>query len=175
MKRLNLFLIGPTGVGKTTIGRNLASKLNMDFFDSDIEIEKVTGVNISWILDLEGEQGFRKREEKVIQNVAHKNNIVLATGGGSVQSIKVRNCLSSKGIVIYLKSTIEQQISRIKLDKTRPLLRSSDPTKILKAMEIVRNPLYNEIADISIQVNSKSIKCIVNQILVMLNHKLSVT
>jgi len=121
-EKRNIFLIGPMGAGKSTIGKQLARRLNMDFYDSDDEIEKSTGANISWVFDVEGEKKFRVREEKVINTLVKKQGIVLATGGGSILSKKVRNKLSSRGIVVYLKTSIEKQIIRTSRDKNRPLL-----------------------------------------------------
>ncbi|CAL4323872.1 Shikimate kinase 1 [Buchnera aphidicola (Pterocallis alni)] len=162
----NLFLIGPMGAGKSTIGRQLAKELNMDFYDSDQEIEKRTGVDISWVFDIEGEEGFRKREEKIINELTSINKIVLATGGGSILSKKIRNVLSARGIIIYLKVTIEQQLIRTKMSKNRPLLNGSQPKEvILKDISIARNPLYEEISDIIVHTDNKSTKAIVYQIL----------
>ncbi|MGL5792789.1 MAG: shikimate kinase AroK, partial [Plesiomonas shigelloides] len=120
-EKRNIFLIGPMGAGKSTIGRYLAQMLNMEFFDSDQEIERRTGADISWVFDVEGEEGFRVREEKVINDLTEKQGIVLATGGGSIQSRETRNRLSARGIVVYLETTIEKQLARTQRDKKRPL------------------------------------------------------
>ncbi|ARC54402.1 shikimate kinase AroK [Candidatus Riesia pediculicola] len=166
MERRNLFLIGPMGAGKSTIGRQLARKLNMDFFDSDQEIEKRTGVDIGWIFDLEGEIGFRKREKQVIDELTEKHGIILATGGGSVKLRENRNKLSARGTVIYLETTVERQVSRIYYDKRRPLVESKEKIlETLKNLAVERNPLYKEIADVIIQVNNKSTNFLVNNII----------
>lgn len=106
-EKRNIFLVGPMGAGKSTIGRQLAQQLNMEFFDSDHEIERRTGADVGWVFDLEGEDGFRDREEKVINELTEKQGIVLATGGGSVKSRETRNRLSARGVVVYLETTIE--------------------------------------------------------------------
>lgn len=116
-EKRNIFLVGPMGAGKSTIGRQLAQQLNMEFFDSDHEIEKRTGADVGWVFDLEGEEGFRDREEKIINELTEKQGIVLATGGGSVKSKETRNRLSARGVVVYLETTIEKQLSRTQRDK----------------------------------------------------------
>ena len=105
-EKRNIFLIGPMGAGKSTIGRHLAQQLHLDFYDSDTEIENRTGADISWVFELEGEDGFRVREENVINDLTQKQGIVLATGGGSIKSKDSRNRLSARGIVVYLETTI---------------------------------------------------------------------
>lgn len=116
-EKRNIFLVGPMGAGKSTIGRQLAQQLNMEFYDSDQEIEKRTGADVGWVFDLEGEDGFRDREEKVINELTEKQGIVLATGGGSVKSRETRNRLSARGVVVYLETTIEKQLARTQRDK----------------------------------------------------------
>ena len=111
-EKRNIFLVGPMGAGKSTIGRHLADELHLDFYDSDQEIERRTGADIAWIFDLEGEDGFRKREETVINDLTDKQGIVLATGGGSIVTKAVRNRLSARGIVVYLQTTIDKQVAR---------------------------------------------------------------
>lgn len=166
LEKRNIFLIGPMGAGKSTIGRQLAKELNMGFYDSDQEIEKRTGASISWIFDIEGEVGFRIREEKIINELTSMNKIVLATGGGSIISPKTRHCLSSRGIIIYLKATIEKQLIRTKTNKKRPLLHMQESTKeVLKKLSLERNPLYQEISDITINTDDKSAKYIIYNII----------
>ncbi|CAL4043929.1 Shikimate kinase 1 [Buchnera aphidicola (Anoecia corni)] len=165
-EKRNIFLIGPMGAGKSTIGKQLARRLNMDFYDSDNEIEKSTGANISWVFDVEGEEKFRIREEKVINTLVKKQGIVLATGGGSILSKKVRNKLSARGIVVYLKTSIEKQIIRTLRDKNRPLLNIKNSNEsIFKKLENIRNPLYEEIEDIVIYTEDKGIKTLVLEII----------
>ncbi|MFP3014329.1 MAG: shikimate kinase AroK [Arsenophonus sp.] len=168
-EKRNIFLVGPMGSGKSTIGRQLAQKLNMEFFDSDQEIERRTGVDVSWIFDLEGENSFRKREENIINELTEKQGIVLATGGGSVKSKETRNRLSARGVVIYLEATIEKQIIRTQRDKKRPLLKEGCLVReALEKLTHERNPLYQEITDITIYTNDQSAKMIVNKIIGLL-------
>ncbi|AYN24551.1 shikimate kinase AroK [Buchnera aphidicola] len=168
-EKRNIFLIGPMGAGKSTIGRQLSQQLNMEFFDSDQEIEKRTGANISWVFDVEGENGFRQREVKIIDELTKKQGIVLATGGGSVKFKENRNILSARGIVIYLETTIEKQLSRTKRDKKRPLLQSNISNRIvLENLAYERNPLYEEIADFKIQTDNQSAKSVAYSIIHLL-------
>ncbi|QIE02214.1 shikimate kinase AroK [Buchnera aphidicola] len=165
----NIFLIGPMGAGKSTIGRQLSQKLNMEFFDSDQEIEKRTGADISWVFDVEGEKGFRLREKKIIAELTAKKGIVLATGGGSVNFKENRNILSARGIVIYLETTIEKQLVRTKRDKSRPLLQVSSSNRvILENLANERNPLYESIADIKIQTDEQTAKSVAFNIIRLL-------
>lgn len=158
-EKRNIFLIGPMGAGKSTIGRQIAQQLSMDFFDSDQELEKRTGADIAWIFDLEGEEGFRVREEKVINELTEKQGIVLATGGGSVMSKDTRNRLSARGIVIYLETTIDKQMTRTQKDKRRPLLQGGNTSRErYEELARERNPLYEEIADIVIKTDEQSAK-----------------
>nr|BET44883.1 MAG: shikimate kinase AroK [Candidatus Aschnera chinzeii] len=169
IEKRNIFLIGPMGAGKSTIGRYLSDKLSMDFYDSDQEIERRTGVDVSWVFDLEGEDGFRLREEKIINELTKKQGIVLATGGGSIKLKETRNILSARGVVIYLKTTIEKQLLRTQHDKKRPLLKLNNSNyDVLKKLAYERNPLYEEIADIIIDNDNLSIKVMVNKIINLL-------
>lgn len=166
----NIFLIGPMGAGKSTIGRQLAQQLSLDFFDSDQEIETRTGANISWVFDVEGETGFRDREEKIINELTKRQGIVLATGGGSVKSSITRDNLSARGLVIYLETTIDKQLIRTKRDKRRPLLKSSifsetDTRELLESLARERNPLYEGIADITVSTNEQNARFVVNKII----------
>ncbi|MEW6991880.1 shikimate kinase AroK [Colwelliaceae bacterium 6441] len=164
-EKRNIFLVGPMGAGKSTIGRELADKLHLDFFDSDQEIERRTGADIAWVFDLEGEEGFRKREETVIEDLSEKQGIVLATGGGSVISDIVRNRLSARGIVVYLETTIDKQVARTQRDRRRPLLQTSEePRTVLENLAVERNPLYEEIADVIVQTDDQSAKVVANKI-----------
>ena len=164
-EKRNVFLVGPMGAGKSTIGRHLAEELHLEFFDSDQEIERRTGADIAWIFDLEGEDGFRKREENVIEDLTDKQGIVLATGGGSIVSNAVRNRLSARGIVVYLQTTIDKQVARTQRDKRRPLLQNDDPESILRALADERNPLYEEVADYVIETDEQSARAVANQII----------
>ncbi|CAL4324322.1 Shikimate kinase 1 [Buchnera aphidicola (Chaitophorus sp. 3695)] len=165
-KKDNLFLIGPMGAGKSTIGRYLANQLKMKFYDSDQEIEKRTGVDINWVFDIEGEIGFRKRESRIIYELTKKKGIVLATGGGSVISSKNRKYLSSHGIVIYLNITIEKQLIRTRKNNKRPLLQTSDSVRsTLENLEKERNHFYKSISDIIINADDYSPRKIVQNII----------
>ncbi|ADV33952.1 shikimate kinase 1 [Candidatus Blochmanniella vafra str. BVAF] len=177
VERRNIFLIGPMGAGKSTVGRQLAKQLSLLFFDSDQEIEIRTGANISWVFDVEGESGFRDREEKIINELTKKTGIVLATGGGSVLSSITRKNLSSRGLVVYLKTTIDKQLIRTKRDKRRPLLLqslndgfSTNDDSIRETLELLakaRNPLYEEIANITVSTDEQNVRFVVNKILVL--------
>ena len=146
-----------------------AQQLNMEFYDSDQEIEKRTGADVGWVFDVEGEEGFRDREEKIINELTEKQGIVLATGGGSVKSRETRNRLSARGVVVYLETTIEKQLARTQRDKKRPLLQvDAPPREVLEALADERNPLYEEIADVTIRTDDQSAKVVANQIIHML-------
>jgi len=165
-EKRNIFLIGPMGAGKSTIGRELADRLHLDFFDSDQEIERRTGADIAWVFDLEGEEGFRKREETVIEDLSEKQGIVLATGGGSVISDQVRNRLSARGVVVYLETTIDKQVARTQRDRRRPLLQTKEaPRTVLENLAVERNPLYEEIADVVIKTDDQSAKVVAHKII----------
>jgi len=164
-EKRNIFLVGPMGAGKSTIGRHLAQMLHLDFHDSDHEIEQRTGADIAWVLDVEGEEGFRRREAQVIGDLSERQGIVLATGGGSVQSKDIRNYLSARGIVVYLETTIDKQVARTQRDKRRPLLQVDDPREVLESLAEIRNPLYEEIADVIVKTDEQSAKIVANQII----------
>lgn len=169
-EKRNIFLIGPMGAGKSTIGRQLAQMLNMDFLDSDSVIEERAGADIDWIFDLEGEAGFRKREERILNELTQAQGLVLSTGGGSVISKDNRNVLSARGIVVYLETTVDKQFERTQRDKKRPLLQNEDPYQTLVELAKVRNPLYEEIADIVIKTDEQSAKVVANQIIDMMDN-----
>ena len=152
----NIFLIGPMGVGKSTIGRVLADQVGLAFYDSDREIEASTGADIPWIFDVEGESGFRARESRMIQELTAHDGIVLATGGGSVLAQENRECLSERGIVVYLRASIAQQFERTARDKNRPLLMTPDPEAKIRELMKIREPLYQEVADIIVNTNRRS-------------------
>lgn len=162
----NVFLIGPMGAGKTTIGRLLADELGKTFYDSDQEIEERAGADISWIFDVEGEDGFRVRERKVIKDLCALDNIVMATGGGAVVSEQNRKYLRRRGFVVYLKATITQQVERTRRDQKRPLLKNADDPKE-KLMELMdaRDPLYKEVSDITVMTSRRSPRAVCTEIL----------
>lgn len=142
----NIYLVGPMGAGKTTVGRHLADLLGRPFMDSDHEIEARTGANIPWIFEKEGESGFRQREQQVIELLTRQSGIVLATGGGAVTRTENCEVLKKRGIVVYLYTPVEMQIARTSRDRNRPLLQVSDPAKKLKELLSLRDPLYRQVA-----------------------------
>jgi len=153
------------GAGKSTIGRLLSSELDLNFIDSDREIEERCGTNIPWIFDKEGEEGFRAREESTIDDLTQKTGILLATGGGVVMRPANRKNLAGRGTVVYLRTSVDQQLARTSRDKNRPLLQTTDPRAVLEDLFSVRDPFYQEIADIVIQTDQRNPKNVVNEIL----------
>ena len=165
-KPSNIFLIGLMGTGKTTVGRQLARKLKMEFYDSDRVIEERTGADIPLIFEKEGEAGFRKREAAVIDELTQKRNIILATGGGAVLDPNNREHLSSRGTVFYLKSSLKTLVERTSKDKNRPLLHAEEPAEaILKRLLEQRGPLYEETADYVIETANNSIHSVIQAII----------
>ncbi len=161
----NLILVGPMGAGKSTIGRLLAKELHLPFKDSDKEIEVRTGADIPWIFDVEGEQGFREREQAVIADLCREDGQVLATGGGAVLRQENREALRAGGRVIYLHASVEQQLERTARDRNRPLLRTADPGRVLRDLLAIRDPLYREIADVVIDTDQRPPRMVVQEIL----------
>ncbi len=166
-----IFLIGPMGAGKSTIGRRLARELGLRFIDSDREIEARTGVDIPRIFDIEGEAGFRRREESMIDQLSQEDGIVLATGGGAVLSDTTRERLAMRGTVIYLRTSVDEQFRRTRADRRRPLLQDADPRARLEALLAQRAPLYQATADFTIDTDHGSIPRVVRQILRSLQHQ----
>jgi len=161
----NIFLVGPMGAGKTTIGKQLAQLLHLEFVDSDQEIESRTGAPIDWIFDIEGEEGFRVREKDIIEELSQRQGVVLATGGGAVVTPENRTFLAGRGIVVYLETSIEQQLERTRKDKRRPLLQNNDdPESTLIELHKQRDAQYREIADVVVATNENSIKSVANKI-----------
>lgn len=146
----NIFLIGLMGAGKTTIGRHLARVMHKQFYDSDHEIEARTGVSVRTIFDIEGESGFRKREEAVVASLVRQHNIILATGGGVILSENNRRALKANGLIVYLYAGLDELWARTRQDKNRPLLQTVDPKSRLQALFTERDPLYRDVADIVI-------------------------
>ena len=159
-----IIFVGPMGAGKTTIGRQVAKSLGRKFFDSDKEIEKRTGASIPLIFELEKEEGFRKRESAMIRELASKENIVIATGGGAVLKKQNRDILSKYGFVIYLCAPVEQLIRRTARDKNRPLLQTDNPKKTIKDLLKIRDPLYRDVADLVIETNGFSVTQVVSKL-----------
>ncbi len=166
----NIFLVGPMGAGITTIGKQLAQLLHLEFIDTDQEIESRTGAPIDWIFDIEGEDGFRAREKEIIAELSQRQGIVLATGGGAVVTPENRTFLAGRGIVVYLETSIEQQLERTRKDKRRPLLQNTDdPEATLIALHKERDAQYREIADVIVATNENSIKSVANKIANQIN------
>lgn len=160
----NIFLVGLMGAGKTSVGRMLARRLNMEFFDADSEIERITGVKIPVIFEIEGETGFRAREEKMIEQLSAMNGIVLATGGGAVIAETNRRFLKSRGRVIYLRAAPEDLWRRTRRDRNRPLLQTADPLGKLRTLHEQRDPLYREVADLIVDTGSQSVAHLTSKI-----------
>ncbi len=160
----NLYLVGMPGAGKTSVGRQLARRMQRTFIDADHEIEARTGVGIPLIFDIEGEQGFRDRESKVIAELAHESDLVVATGGGAVLRPQNRAALKQGGMVIYLHATPRLLFERTRLDPNRPLLQVADPMHKIEELFAQRDPLYREVADIVINSVGGSISHLVKQI-----------
>lgn len=163
--RNNIFLIGPMGAGKTSVGRTLAKMLNKDFYDSDEEIEKRMGVSLNWLFDIEGIAGFRQREMKVIDELSGLSNLVLSTGGGCVETPEVRDYLRQRGTVIYMEVSLETQLDRLKRDKKRPLLQGDNPQEVLIQLWKEREPYYDEIADFTVVTDYRSVREVCDDIL----------
>jgi shikimate kinase len=156
------------GAGKTTIGKLLARGLKLGFADSDAEIEQRTGADIPWIFDVEGEEGFRDREEQVIEEMTLLDHTVLATGGGVVMREANRRALGARGFVVYLHATLDEQLRRTRGDRNRPLLAGGDPERVLRELIAIRDPLYREVADHVIDTDSSSPKVIAQRLLAQL-------
>ena len=154
----SVFLVGPMGVGKTTIGSQLARALHYQFIDADQELEARTGASINLIFDVEGEQGFREREQKLLDELTQQDGIVLATGGGAVLREENRRALADRGFVVYLKSSLQTLIERTRFDTSRPLLKTPDPEETLRKILETREPLYEEIADLVVDTERHGVK-----------------
>ena len=152
-----IILIGMMGAGKTTIGKSLANYLDKTFIDSDHEIQKRTGVKIPVIFEIEGEAGFRKREEDMLHELLEIDNIVLATGGGIILNEKNRNLLKQKGTIIYLRASVNDLWHRTRHDKNRPLLQTKDLQAKLTQLYDQRDPIYRKIAHIVVESGKQSV------------------
>jgi shikimate kinase len=160
----NVFLIGPMGSGKTAVGRYLARLLHFTFHDSDADIEARTGVDIALIFEKEGEAGFRARERESIERLTHLESIVLATGGGAVIDEANRRALSERGVVVYLETSIGQQLERTRHGRHRPLLNGTDPELKLHELMQRRAALYAEIADITVSTDGRRVQLVAEEI-----------
>jgi shikimate kinase len=160
----SVFLIGPMGSGKTAVGRALARRLGLPFADSDAEVESRTGVDIAYIFEREGEEGFRIRERDVIDALTQAAGIVLATGGGAVLLPENRERLAARGTVVFLDTTVDQQLERTRRSKHRPLLAGTDRRSRLEALAKVRDPLYRSIAAITIRTDGRPASAVAGEI-----------
>jgi len=163
--RQHLILIGPMGAGKSTIGRLLSEQLATDFVDLDRLIEERAGASIPWIFDIEGEEGFRERETQSLEFVLNTPAQIIATGGGCILCAKNRMLLRGSELVVYLETSIEQQLERTSKDKNRPLLQTGNPEAVLLAMAVLRNPLYQQSARLTVDTNTKQPKLVTHEIL----------
>ena len=162
---MNIFIVGPMGSGKSTVGKIISDELFLNFFDTDDEIESRTGASIDWIFDLEGEEGFRKRESSILEEMVKQNSIVLSTGGGIILSDSNREMLSSRGTVFYLSTPISVQLERTSKDKDRPLLKDGDPEEILTRLQEERKDLYESVSDHVIKTENKSSQEVASEII----------
>jgi shikimate kinase len=164
MQKRNIYLVGPMGAGKSTIGRVLAAELRLGFRDSDRVIEERTGADIPWIFDMEGEEGFRERESAVLTELSHEQDVVIATGGGIILRSQNRQIMQSSGYVCYLTASIEQLVERTARDKKRPLLQVENPRQKIIDLLALRDPLYREAADFIINTDRRSPKLVAQEI-----------
>jgi shikimate kinase len=160
----NLFLVGPMGAGKSAVGRQLARLTHLDFVDSDEEVESRTGVDIPFIFEKEGEEGFRKRESKVIDELSSRDGIVMATGGGAVVDPESRSRLGGRGFVVYLYTSVKQQLERTQRGRNRPMLENGDKEKVLEELMELRDPMYREIADLIVDTDGRRVQTVAREI-----------
>ena len=164
MQKRNIYLVGPMGAGKSTIGRVLAAELHLGFRDSDKVIEDRTGADIPWIFDMEGEEGFRDRESAVLHELSQGQDLVIATGGGIILRSGNREMMKSSGYVCYLTASIEQLVERTARDKKRPLLQVDNPRQKIIDLVSLRDPLYIESADFVVNTDRRSPKVVAQEI-----------
>ena len=167
-QRNNIFLVGMMGAGKSAVGRQLAARLQRVFVDSDHEIQARTGVSVSVIFEVEGEAGFRKREEQVLDDLSQQDGLVVATGGGAVLSDVTRSRLKQRGLTIYLHAKAHDLWLRTRNDRNRPLLDCADPRARLEELLLVRDPLYREVADLVVETGRPSVTRLVDALAVQL-------
>lgn len=159
-----VFVVGPMGAGKTTIGKLLADDLGLEFKDVDREIEVRSGVDIPWIFDREGEAGFRARESAVLVELGQLDGVLISTGGGAIMRPENRRLMGERGAVIYLHTTVEEQVRRTSRDRKRPLLQTEDPARVLRELMAQREPLYREVADIIIATDGRGPKAVAQEL-----------
>ncbi len=152
------------GAGKSTIGRLLARELNLEFLDSDQEVEARTGASVALIFDVEGERGFRRRESAVIAELTAREGILLSTGGGAVLDSENRRHLAARGTVVYLHASVAQQLERTRFDRSRPLLRGDNPEEVLATLIEQREPLYREVADLVVETDGRKARAVATEI-----------
>ncbi len=161
----NIYLVGPTGTGKTAVGKHLSRLLCVPFIDSDAEIERTAGVDIPFIFDREGEEGFRRREREVLAELCQREPMILATGGGAILAPENRSALRESGVVIFLQTSVAQQLQRVGSGRGRPLLNGADKLRKLEEMRAVREPLYREAADITVSTDGRRVSRVADLIL----------
>jgi shikimate kinase len=162
--RRNLFLVGPMGSGKTTLGRQVATRLGLEFIDCDQEIERRTGATVNLIFDIEGETGFRDRESALIEELSHRSGLLVATGGGAVIRSANRQRMRRSGFVVWLRTPVEHQIARLGRDRSRPLLQAPDREHILQRLAEERNPLYTDVSDLVFDSSQRNFKRVAEQL-----------
>ena len=163
-----LFLVGMMGAGKTTIGRSLARLLNREFVDLDHELEARCGVRVSLIFDIEGEEGFRKRETTLLEECSRRPGIVLATGGGAILAPENRRYLMERGVVVYLRASADELYRRVARDRNRPLLQTADPKARIRTLLEEREPLYEEVAGLTFETGSAPVPQVVRSLISLL-------
>jgi shikimate kinase len=163
-KQDSIILVGPMGSGKSAVGRRLARALKKEFLDTDDEIEKRTGVDIPYIFDKEGEEGFRRREASLVEELVSRPNMVIATGGGTVQNEASRRLLGEHGTVVYLYTSVAEQLRRTGKSLNRPLLNAGDPEATLESLLSVRDPQYREIADLVVETDGRQVAAVTREI-----------
>jgi len=164
LSKPNVFLIGPMGSGKSAVGRHLARLLRFSFYDSDADIEAKTGVDIAYIFDKEGEAGFRLREKDSLERLTRLDGVVLATGGGAVIDADNRRALAERGTVVYLETSVEQQLERTRHGRHRPLLNHTDPQEKLRELMLRRAALYAQIADLTVSTDGRRVQLVAEEI-----------
>ena len=161
----NIYLVGPMGAGKSTIGRQLAKQLRKEFLDCDLELENRTGADIPLIFDLEGEAGFRKREADMLAELSQRKDIVLATGGGVINLPENRAKLVTHGFVVYLCAPLELLYERTAKDRNRPMLHTEDPKQRIRELLEERDPLYRQVADLVVETDRRGLRFVVRDIM----------
>ncbi len=164
-----IYLVGPMGAGKSTIGRLLANDLGLSFTDTDQEIEARCGAEIAWIFDVEGEEGFRKRETDVLHDLSQQSAQIIATGGGTVMHVENRKIISATGFVVFLDAAVDTLVRRMEKDKSRPLLQKPNRDEVIRDLYAEREPVYRELADVVVSTSRGNPRQVVNKIVDALN------